>query len=204
MSGQNTTHSRPLSTRARGSLSATVSAVRATFRRRDTLAVFTGVAAVYLVAFLYMLQDLAFRSGAGLSVTLADDPLGTVLQPAPGTFMRQPVALLELGIAVWEFSPVNTGIGAAIATLVGVNIALSYLAITQPRQCGMSAGAGVVAGMPALLAGSACCAPVVFLVLGIQATGALMTAFAWLLPVSIVLLLATLVYIAGKIDPTAL
>lgn len=194
---------RTLQVRAKRRLSRTVAVSRGSLRRRDALAVFVAVAAVYLLAFLYMVQDLLLGTGSGLSVTLADDPLSTMFQSAPGTFMHQPVALLELGVATWEFSPLNTLLGAAVAALVGLNLALSYLAITQPRSCGVGAGAGAVAGIPALLAGSACCAPVVVLVLGIQATGTLITVFAWLLPVSTLLLLATLVYVAGHIDPTA-
>jgi len=198
------TRVRTLPVRAKHRLSRTVAVSRGTLRRRDSLAVLVGTAAVYLVAFLYMVQDLTAAPAAGLSAVLADDPLATMFQSAPGTFMHQPVALLELGVATWEFSPLNTLLGVAIAGLVGLNLALSFLAITQPRSCGVGAGAGVVAGVPALLAGSACCAPVIVLVLGIQATGTLITVFAWLLPVSILLLLSTLVYIAGRVDPTAL
>lgn len=184
-------------------LARTLAVSRGTVRRRDTRAVLVGVGAVYLVAFLYVIQDLAF-SGAGLSVTVADDPLATMVQPAPGAFMHRPVVLLELGVATWEFSPLNTLLGGGIAALVGLNLSLSYLGIVQSRSCGVSAGAGVVAGVPALLAGGTCCAPVVLLVLGVQATGTLVTAVAWLLPVSVLLLLATLVSIAGRVDPTAL
>jgi hypothetical protein len=194
---------RTLPATAKRRLSRTVTVSRAILRRRDTLAVLAGVAIVYLVAFLYVVQDLAF-SGSALSVTVADDPLATMFQSAPGTFMHRPVVLLELGVATWEFSPLNTLLGGGIAALVGLNLALSYLAVVQPRSCGVGAGAGVVAGIPALLAGSTCCAPVVVLVLGIQATGTLITVFAWLLPVSILLLLATLVHITGRINPETL
>ena len=40
----------------------------------------------------------------------------------------------------------------------------------------------------------------IFLILGIQATGTLMTVFSWLLPVSLILLTGTLLYISGKIQ----
>ncbi|WP_436901292.1 hypothetical protein [Halovenus halobia] len=57
--------------------------------------------------------------------------------------------------------------------------------------------------MPGLLAGS-CCAPVWLLVVGIQVSGIVLTAGVWLLPASLLLLVATLVYVAGKITPAAL
>jgi hypothetical protein len=188
---------------AKRRLGQTVAISRGVLHRRDTLAVLLGVAAVYLVAFLYAVQDLLVSSGGSLSIIVADDPLFTMFQSAPGTFMHRPVALVEVGIVSWEFSPLNTLLGGGIAILVGLNLALSYLAVTQPRSCGVGASAGAVAGIPALLAGSTCCAPVVVLVLGIQATGTLITVFAWLLPVSVLLLLSTLVYVAGRVDPTA-
>jgi hypothetical protein len=62
----------------------------------------------------------------------------------------------------------------------------------------------VFASIPGLLAGSTCCAPVLLVVVGIQASGLVLAAFVWLLPVSVALLLGTLVYVAGKIDPAAL
>lgn len=71
-----------------------------------------------------------------------------------------------------------------------------------PRSCG--GGAGLVAGTPALLAGSACCAPVVVLVLGVQVTWTLITVVTWQLPASVLLLVATALYVAGRVDPTAL
>jgi len=40
----------------------------------------------------------------------------------------------------------------------------------------------------------------VLLAVGVQASAALLTAFAWLLPVGVILLLASLGYVATKID----
>jgi hypothetical protein len=195
---------RGLPARARRRLVTTATVSRGAVGRRDAQAVLVGSALLYLVAFLYALRDLVVRRSAGLSVTVADAPVETALQQGTGPFTYRPAALLELGVVVWEFSPLNTLLGVCIAGLVGLNFALSYLAVTQPRSCGVGAGAGVVASVPALLAGSTCCAPVVVLVLGIQASSALLTAFVWLLPVSVLLLVSTLVYVAGKIDPAVM
>lgn len=167
---------------------------------RRPLGVFGTVTVGYLVVFLSLVGDLSVRSGVGYSITVVDQPLSVMTQAAPGAYMHRPVALLELGVAVWEFSPLNTLLGAFLATLVGLNLAVSYLSVVQPRSCGVRSGAGVFASLPALLAGSACCAPVIFLVLGIQAGGVLLTAFTWLLPASVLLLLSTLVYLANKTD----
>lgn len=176
--------------------------VRGLGHHRGALAVLGVVTVAYLVAFLYMLRNLIITTEAGVSIFVVDAPLSRMFDPAPGAFLFQPVALIEAGVVVLEFSPLNFLLGLGIAFLVGLNLSFSYLAITQPRSCGMSASAGVFASIPALLAGSACCAPVIFLILGIQATGVVLTAFVFLLPVSVALLVLTLVYLAGKINPT--
>ena len=84
--------------------------------------------------------------------------------------MHRPAVLLEVGPIVWGVSPLNTVFGGAVAALVGLNLALSYLTLTRQRACTV----GAVAGVPALLAGGACCGLVLLLVLGIRATGALL------------------------------
>lgn len=172
--------------------------------RRDSLAVFLAVTTGYLVAFLYMMTDMVLNTSAGFGITVpVDDPLSLMFQQGPGQFSYEAIALVELGVATWAFSPINTAIGLVLAVLVGVNLALTYLAVTQPKACGLGAGSGVLASVPALLAGSACCAPVIAIVLGLQLSGVVLSAFAWLLPVSLVLLLGSLVYVAGSVDVTA-
>lgn len=171
--------------------------------RRDSLSVFLGVTVGYLFAFLYMMQNVFIQTGAGFGVSMpVESPLSHMFQRAPGRYTFEPVALVDLGIVTWTFSPLNTLIGLTISVLVGLNLALTYLAVTQPKACGLGATSGVFASVPALLAGSACCAPVLALVFGLQMSALMLTAFAWLLPVGVALLLASLVYVAGKVDPT--
>lgn len=204
MSGQYPSGTERLPGRLRDALGQTVLASRGAATRRDSRAVLLGVTVGYLVVFLVMLEDLSVTTDAGVGITVVEAPLSRMVQPAPGAFLFEPVALIEAGVAVVAFSPLNTALGLGIALLVGLNLAVSYLAVVQPRACGLTTGAGMVVSVPALLAGSACCAPVVFLVLGIQVTSTLMTAFSLLLPVSVFLLGVTLAYVAGNISPAAL
>lgn len=190
--------------RIRHRVGRSVRVIRGLTGRRDSFAVLFIVSALYLVAFLFMLNDVVVQTGAGFSVFVVDGIVETMLQPAPGPFLYRPVALLELWVVVWEFSPLNTLLGGGLALLVGLNMAASYLAVVQPRSCGISASTGVLASIPALFAGSACCAPVIVLILGLQVSGTLITAFTWLLPVSITLLVVTLFYVTGKIDEVVL
>lgn len=203
MAGAESTDRRTIPARVRSRLGQTLLIGRGVLGGRGPRAVFAGVTLAYLGTFLWVLSDVLIHTGAGFSVFVADQPLARTFRPAPGAFLYQPVALLELGVVVWEFSPLNTLLGLFIASLVGLNLAFSYLAVTQPASCGIGAGAGVVASVPGLLAGSTCCAPVILLAFGIQASGIILTAYVWLLPASVALLLGTLVYVAGKVDPTA-
>jgi len=189
-------------TRATGALSRTRVAVGMVLRRRDAQAVMVGIGVGYLLAYLIAIGQLSFRGDAA-SLLVVDDPLSRALEPMGyGTF--EPVARVELPGLTYLLSPVNAAIGMGLGGLVGLNLALTYLALTQPKACGIaSSSAGAVAGLPALLSGAACCGPVVFLVLGIQASGVLLTAFDALLPLAAILLLGSLVWIGGKVDPTA-
>lgn len=171
-------------------------------RRRDSGAVFVAVLVGYLVVFLWALQDLTVRMDAGVGVvTVVSDPLSRTVE-STGPYTYAPIALVELGVASLEVSPLNIGLGSLVAALVGLNLAMTYLAWTQPKSCGVGASSGLVASIPALLAGSACCAPVVLVVVGIQASALLLSVFAILLPLSVVLLLGSLVYVADMVDPT--
>ncbi len=180
----------------------TAGAIRAALTRPRSLVVTLAVSVVYLFGYLYAIGDLSIRHGVGVGIDVpVEEPLTHMLtRTGPASF--EAIAFVDLEPFRLLFSPLNTLLGIGLATLVGVNIALSYLVITQPRSCGIGAGSGVLASIPALLSGSACCAPVVLIVLGIQASGLLLTAMTWLLPIGIVLLVGSLVYLGGKIDPT--
>ena len=174
-------------------------------RRRDALAVTVVVAAVYLVGYLWLTQHLSFTTGAaagGFDLLVVDDPLSRTFERR-GPLQYESIAVLTLGPATLLFAPINAVVGGAIAGLVGLNVALSYLAIVQPAACGFRAGAGVFAAVPALLSGSACCAPVILLVIGIQASTALLTVFAWLLPIGVLALLGSLVWVADRVAPVS-
>lgn len=174
------------------------------FRRRDSRAVFAAVTVAYLGTYLYAITDIAIDTSAGFSYSMpVADPLARMFEPGPGQFSYEAIAFIELGVITWVFSPLNTALGLGIAALVGVNLAVTHLAVTQPAACGIGAGSGVLASLPALLAGGACCGPVIAIALGIQMGGVLLTVYSWLLPASVVLLLASLVYVSRKVDPTA-
>ena len=167
--------------------------------RFDALAI-TGLVAVgYLAGYLWAANLLSVRSGLGVSVTVVDDPLVRMLERT-GQLQFEPVALVDLWLVRLLVSPIDVLVGVVLAGLVGLNLALAYLALVQPRSCGIGAGAGAAASLPALLSGTACCAPVIVIALGVQVSGTVLTVLPWLLPLGVVLLLGSLVYVGGLVE----
>lgn len=180
-------------------LSRTRDATLLTVRRRDAAAVFVGTAVAYLLVYLWAIGHLGPGFG-GFGVSVTDGALGQFFRQARGPLSFRPVARVSLGPLTYLFS-LNTVIGAAIAALVGLNLALSYLAYTSPAACGIgSQSAGLFASVPALLSGSACCGPIVLVVLGIQASGVLLSAFQFLLPVAVLALVGSLVLVGRQVN----
>lgn len=169
-------------------------------RRRDAGLVFAATSAVYLTVYLWMIDHL----GPGLGdtgLTVVADPLAKFLQPELGPFSFTPIARLTVGPVTYLFS-FNTILGGTLAVLVGLNLALTYLVWLQPKACGLGrSSSGFLASIPALLSGTACCGPVVLILLGIQASSTLLTAFQFLLPVSAVLLVGSLVLVGRQVRP---
>lgn len=178
-------------------------AVSATLHRRDGLAVFLGVALAYLLSYLYAIGHLAPGDG-DVGILVVSDPLGRFFQQSLGPLSFEPVAQVSFGVGTYLFS-LNTLLGLGLAVLVGLNLAVTYLAWRQPKACGLSASeasSGLLAGIPALLSGSACCGPIILVIFGIQASSTLLTAFQWLLPVAVVLLIGSLLWVGRRVDPT--
>lgn len=178
-----------------------VATIRVVWSRPASLAILLTTGVGYWITYLWAIQDLAFRRGVNIDIFVVDRPLSRVFEPAPGTYSYEPIALIEFGFGTLLLSPINMLLGLSLAVLVGLNLALTYLAITQPKSCGISAGSGVLAAVPALLAGSACCAPFILIALGITATGSLLATLPILLPIGFLMLLISLVYLVQKIDP---
>jgi hypothetical protein len=188
--------------RGRDAVSKTLLAVRGAVGRRDARAVLVGVALAYLGGYLYVLGHLRFTGTGGAEYVVVSEPLSRMLQPT-GPLAFEPVAGVFVGPIELLVAPVNVVIGAGLALLVGVNLAVSFLAWRHPAACGVGGGgtSGLLAGLPALLSGTACCGPVVLLALGIQASGILIASFGFLVPVAALLLVGSLVYVGRRVDP---
>ena len=163
-----------------------------------TLALFLGVG--YLMLFLVALRDL----------TPGGDGFGFLRVPWSRMFERtgavtfEPVA--QFTVPGWTLlvSPLNLLIGGVLAGLAALNLVVTWIAFRQPAACRFNRSAGIFASLPALLAGSACCAPVLVLLLGLQLSSLMMSVFQVLIPLSAALLLVTLKLVLDRTDVTLL
>ncbi|MCU4717718.1 hypothetical protein [Halapricum hydrolyticum] len=174
-----------------------------TVRRRDGRSVLLATTVGYLVIYLWAIGHLVPGLG-GYDVFVVADPLGRLFQPALGPLSFEPVARVRIGPLTYLFS-FNTVLGLGVALLVGLNLAVTTVAWRQPASCGVGeSSAPLLAGVPAVLSGSACCGPIVLIAFGIQASSTLLTAFQFLLPVSVLLLVGTLLVVVRQFEPEAI
>ncbi|MFB6205721.1 MAG: hypothetical protein ABEJ05_04215 [Haloglomus sp.] len=157
----------------------------------------------YLVLYLVTVGDLTlFGSGGPVTIRVADN-LSRAFAGI-GFFRFGAIAVVTAGPVTYLLSPLNLLLALFLATLVGANVALSYLGLIQPRACGLESSTGVLAGVPALLSGAACCGPTVLLVIGVQASATLIAGFQLLVPVAVVMLVGGLLLIGRQVDPALL
>jgi len=156
-----------------------------------------GVAVGYLVLFLLALGDIS-AGGHGFDVLTTD---WTRMFERTGALTFEPIVQLTVPGATVLLSPINVAIGLLLAVLAALNLTVTYLAFRQPRACRFNRSTGIMASLPALLAGSACCAPTIVLILGLQVSSLFITVFQVLIPVSVALLLVTLALILRRTEP---
>lgn len=170
--------------------------LRLPFYRRLAAALTGG----YLLLFLTALQDITY-AGEGIQVLTTT---WTRTFERTGAFTFEPIAQLTLPGVTILLSPLNIAIGLFLSTLVALNLIVTVVAFRQPAACRFNRATGLLASLPALLAGSACCAPVIVLILGLQMSSFLLVFFQALIPASALLLLITLELILGRTNPELL
>ena len=186
----------------RGLFDRTGAAVGVAARRRDSRLVFVAATLSYLLVYLVTVGDLAVGAGGGVSVRVIDD-LSRAFASA-GFFRFGAIAVVGLGPVTYLFSPLNAVVALTLSVLVGANVGLTYLGTIQPTACGLERSTGVLAGIPALLSGAACCGPTILLVVGVQASAIIMTGFQFLVPLALVLLVGSLFLVGRQVDPERL
>lgn len=153
-----------------------------------------GIALIYLFVFQFAVADLSIDGTIRPFSTFGLSNWQDVVFRQRVRFQFEAVASLEGPFFVWLLSPVNIAIGVVLGLLTGAQIALVGIARKCAVSCGLSPVAGILSGLPGLLAGSACCAPLLFILLGVQLTASLVTLMGLMIPIAFVLLLGGLVF----------
>lgn len=172
------------------------------------------ICVVYLLVYLSALQNITFSGfgggaygasagafGGGFSLVTAH---WSAMFRRTGFLVFDSIAVIGTPLFTLHLSPMNILIGVLMSVLVGMNLTLTWIAWRQPKACSVNRASGLLGILPGLLAGSACCAPTIIIILGIQATATMITASQWMIPVAFVLLLGSLVWITHKTRPDLL
>jgi hypothetical protein len=182
-------------------LGSTAALLRRALSRRDGQAVALLALVGYPLVYWVALGHLAVGAPRGVDLLVVTDPLSRMVE-ARSPYSYEPVARVVAGPVVWLVSPLNLALGLVLGALVAANAAVGLVSYRAPEACGASARTGPFAGLFALLGGATCCGPAIFFLLGLQATGALVGAFSVLVPLSVALLVGTLL-LAGRGTATA-
>ncbi|AAV46112.1 MULTISPECIES: hypothetical protein [Haloarcula] len=176
----------------------TVVAVSGALSRRDGRVSLSVSGLAYFLLYLAGLRHLGFGP-SGYEVSVVSNPLVRAFRQV-GPFQWEPIALVVVGPVELLVAPLNMLLGAVLAALVGLNLAVSIVAWRGPSACRLGPGAGAMSGLPGLLSGFACCGPTILLVVGIQASAGLLSLFQWLLPLTVVALLGTLLWVGSRVE----
>lgn len=148
---------------------------------------------LYSAIYLIGIGDLTFDREAGWLLhtsALSIERMTSMRSP----FLFEGVALAEAGWWVILLSPLNLLLAVVLGGLLTVNLHGAMTLWRAPRGCGLSSAGSAGGAVPALLAGSACCAPSLLLLLGIPGLGVLAAFFGYLIPLSILALVASRIW----------
>lgn len=193
---------------AAGAARATPRTARAALAQRRERWTFAVAGVLILLLYLLAIGDIVVSpSGrfAGAATTrVVPDALFDVRAP----YLFEPVLAWYPGAYVAVFlSPVNVLLGAVIAALAGLNLALAVHGARQAVACRRPGYSRTLAVLPAFLLGFACCVPTFVLALGAGTAAAILPVLLPLrplfYPLTLVLLGAALVWGAHRIRTIA-
>lgn len=156
--------------------------------------IFWIITIVYLLVYLFSLGDIT-ASGRTWSMASVD---WEMMFKRSGYLTFEPIYRFTSPFLTLLLSPINLVIGLVISILVGLNLMVTVLAFRQPSTCQFNRTVGFFSSFPALLAGGACCAPVVVLIFGLQMSTLVVSISQFMIPIAILLLLVTLFLILRK------
>lgn len=163
-------------------------------RYRPTRRLSLWLALIYAFIYLWAIGDLNFHGWRpDFSVIWTQAPMEMLFKQR-NLFYFEGIAIINLPPATWLFSPVNLAIALLLGLLVGLNFAFVYLSIKRPEAHRGRNAPTLLTSIPALLAGTTCSAPLILVMLGVQASAAVLSFFSVLVPIAMLLLLGALIF----------
>lgn len=157
-------------------------ALRGKLRKR----LVSGSVPAYITAYLFTVGDIG-TGRYGLGWRVVESPFMRMIEMR-GAFQFEAIAMAELERVILFISPGNLLMAGILGSLLALNID-GILDLRERAVCSVPGRLGTSAGaLPALLAGGACCAPGILLLIGIPGLGAFIGLFAWMIPLSMILL----------------
>jgi hypothetical protein len=178
----------------------TLSAVSRSLDRRDGLLAFLLLGLGYPLVYLAVIGHLSLNGDGGVSAFVVSDPLSRALT-ARSPFSWEPIARVVAGPLHYLFSPLNLALAGVLGALVGLNGAVALVSYRAPVACGVEQSAGLLAAVPALLSGAACCGPAFLLLVGVQASATLLGVVGAAVPASVALLVVSLLLVGRSASP---
>lgn len=164
-----------------------------------------GVAAAYLLVYLFAIGNLVVSPGTDLarfvpipSARVVPDWTSKVFKQIAAFYYEPVVTIYPANHVTILVSPVNIAMGLVLGALVAVNVALALRISSLARACRTRAFGGLLGALPGLLTGFACCVPTVALVLGAQFAVALIALRSFFFPLALAALLASLAWNARR------
>jgi hypothetical protein len=168
------------------------------------------VALLYVIIYLLAIENIVYLPGVNLaqfapipSVQLAQDWAGKLFK-ARAPFIWEPIGVFYISSYLMVMLAVpNLLIALLLGELVGMNLAIGlYGMFALGGFRGAGSWRGLLGALPGLLTGFACCAPTFLIALGSAAAGitaGVITVRPFLIPLSIVILVLSLLWSAGRI-----
>lgn len=147
---------------------------------------------VYLLVTGFLVIDFKDVGNPSFDIVIGSDWASNLFR-ARAPFLYEAIGKIHLTSRITLFLSIpNLAIGSLISSLVAWNIGISYFTFKRLGLSGTKGAATLIGTIPALLGGAACCVPTLIILLGLQFTAALSALWSWFVPVSFLLLAASL------------
>ncbi|MHA1959488.1 MAG: hypothetical protein ACW99U_04625 [Candidatus Thorarchaeota archaeon] len=172
-----------------------------TDRRSKWIAIVSGLA--YLGFYFIITGFVAvFNTAAPFEFFINENwPALIFRERAP--FNWEPIGFISLGYVQFFLAIPNIIFGGIVAALVGLNLSASAYTYLNRTTCRVDPSKSVLAAVPALLTGVACCGPSLLLSLGIASasvTVAFVSILPFMFPLALIGLVGSLLWTGKKLS----